>query len=71
MAKNLSQEEEREKQNAEIGDQVLTASRTNLFQRLAARFGFGIRKPDPKKKQSSFTLIKKPNPTTYQKNYTP
>ena len=62
MAKNLSQEEEREKQNAEIGDQVLTASRTNLFQRLAARFGFGIRKPDPKKKQSSFTLIKKPTP---------
>lgn len=48
-------------QNAELAKQIKTATRTNLFQRLAARFGFGIRKPD-KKTKSSFKIIQKPTP---------
>lgn len=45
--------------NEEISRKIKTASRTSLFQRLAARFGFGVIKPT-KKDQSSFKIIKKP-----------
>lgn len=52
------QKEENTKENTEIGNKVLTTTRTSLFQRLAARFGFGIQKPD-KKSKSSFRIINK------------
>lgn len=45
--------------NEKIGNEIKTATRTSLFQRLAARFGFGIKK-STNKNQSSFTIIKKP-----------
>lgn len=53
--------DERSKQNTEIGNKIKTTSRLNLFQRLAARFGFGIQKPTAKAK-SSFKIIQKPTP---------
>lgn len=59
MAQDLTNTEK----NEEIGNEIRTATRTNLFQRLAARFGFGIKKTDnniSKDKKSSFTIIKKP-----------
>ena len=59
MANGDLQKEINTKKNAEIGEEIRLASRTNLFQRLAARFGFGIQKPD-KKTKSSFKIIQKP-----------
>lgn len=61
MAAINNSQEDSTKRNAEISQQVKTATRTNLFQRLAARFGFGIRKTDSKTK-SSFKIIQKPTP---------
>lgn len=58
----MANEDLKKDQNEKIGNEIKTATRTNLFQRLAARFGFGIRKPSSKE-QSSFTIIKKPTET--------
>lgn len=55
----MANEDLKKDQNEKIGNDIKTATRTNLFQRLAARFGFGVRKPNSKEK-SSFTIIKKP-----------
>lgn len=52
-----NEELKNENKNEKIGNEIKTATRTNLFQRLAARFGFGLNKT---KNQSSFTIIKKP-----------
>lgn len=52
-----NEELKNENRNEKIGNEIKTVTRTNLFQRLAARFGFGLNKT---KNQSSFTIIKKP-----------
>lgn len=63
-------QKDKDKQNAEISQQIKTTTRTNLFQRLAARFGFGVRKPTAKS-QSSFKLIQTPTSAQFvQKNTT-
>lgn len=55
----MANEDLKKDQNEKIGNDIKTATRTSLFQRLAARFGFGVRKSNNKEK-SSFTIIKKP-----------
>lgn len=48
-----------EKNNEKKAKEIKTATRTNLFQRLAVRFGFGVKKAS-KEDQSSVFLVKKP-----------
>ena len=48
--------------NEQISNEIKTTTRTNLFQRLAARFGFGVTQKDSQKNKANqdFVLIKKP-----------
>lgn len=64
MARNV---EENEKVNSEKAQEIRTATRTSLFQRLAARFGFAVTSDKKDKNlaknksiKSSYRLIKKP-----------
>ena len=53
--------------NSEIAEEIKTVSRTSLFQRLAARFGFAVQKDVDKKSKKAksapeYKIIRKPTP---------
>ena len=46
--------------NSKLANEIRRTARVGLFQRLASRFGFGVRRVAPKSKQSDIKLIQRP-----------